>query len=333
MEPTISSGLDYLWYKRGISPHSAELYSLGYSGKETVFKIWDKLNILERATLVSAGILKKTGKDIFSDGRIIFPITKDGDTIDFTSRAVYEDAYLKHRHLHGKADIVYGYDVAKEREGHIVVVESPMDTIIVNQAFGDIGFRSVAVYGTMRFNDRFVDQIIELANGNDIIVCFDSDLNCAGTIGAIRACSKIQKKFDGGNLYLMSLPEMQTKDLDIGEWINKMSLLDARLEMEDICREHRFISETHAAIHFGVKAKSSDRIFDKRSLKLIETLRDRLVLVPAGEGKLRGLCPFHPEKKPSFTVYEDTGTFYCFGCSATGRLEDLKEVLKVEKIT
>ena len=31
-----------------------------------------------------------------------------------------------------------------------------------------------------------------------------------------------------------------------------------------------------------------------------------------------GLCPFHNEKTPSFTVYENTHSFYCFGCGAAG---------------
>lgn len=33
---------------------------------------------------------------------------------------------------------------------------------------------------------------------------------------------------------------------------------------------------------------------------------------------LVGLCPFHGEKTPSFTVYPDTDSFYCFGCQAGG---------------
>ena len=32
----------------------------------------------------------------------------------------------------------------------------------------------------------------------------------------------------------------------------------------------------------------------------------------------KGLCPFHNEKTPSFTVYPDTQSFYCFGCGAAG---------------
>lgn len=32
----------------------------------------------------------------------------------------------------------------------------------------------------------------------------------------------------------------------------------------------------------------------------------------------KGLCPFHSEKTPSFTVYGDTSSFYCFGCQTGG---------------
>ena len=33
---------------------------------------------------------------------------------------------------------------------------------------------------------------------------------------------------------------------------------------------------------------------------------------------MTGLCPFHNEKTPSFVVYPDTQSFYCFGCGAAG---------------
>ena len=43
----------------------------------------------------------------------------------------------------------------------------------------------------------------------------------------------------------------------------------------------------------------------------------RVRLVRRGRESL-GLCPFHKEKTPSFTVNEDKGFFHCFGCGAHG---------------
>ena len=35
-----------------------------------------------------------------------------------------------------------------------------------------------------------------------------------------------------------------------------------------------------------------------------------------------GLCPFHGEKTPSFNIYTENGSFYCFGCGAGGSAID-----------
>ena len=52
-----------------------------------------------------------------------------------------------------------------------------------------------------------------------------------------------------------------------------------------------------------------------------------------------GLCPFHNEKTPSFTVYPDSNSFYCFGCGAGGdaitfirRIENLDYVEAVKTV-
>ena len=43
-----------------------------------------------------------------------------------------------------------------------------------------------------------------------------------------------------------------------------------------------------------------------------------------------GLCPFHNEKTPSFTVYPATQSFYCFGCGAGG--DAVTFVKKIENL-
>jgi DNA primase len=52
---------------------------------------------------------------------------------------------------------------------------------------------------------------------------------------------------------------------------------------------------------------------------------------------VKGLCPFHNEKTPSFTIYTDSQSFYCFGCGAGGdaitfvrRIENLDYVEAVK---
>ena len=44
-----------------------------------------------------------------------------------------------------------------------------------------------------------------------------------------------------------------------------------------------------------------------------------------------GLCPFHQEKTPSFTVNDAKGLYYCFGCGAGGDV--VKFVSETEKLT
>ncbi len=43
-----------------------------------------------------------------------------------------------------------------------------------------------------------------------------------------------------------------------------------------------------------------------------------------------GLCPFHNEKTPSFTLYPDSGSYYCFGCGAGGDV--ITFVMQIESL-
>lgn len=43
-----------------------------------------------------------------------------------------------------------------------------------------------------------------------------------------------------------------------------------------------------------------------------------------------GLCPFHGEKTPSFNIYTENGSFYCFGCGAGGDV--ITFIMKIENL-
>ncbi len=72
---------------------------------------------------------------------------------------------------------------------------------------------------------------------------------------------------------------------------------------------------------------------------IAEIVGAHLQLRPAGGGNLKGLCPFHEEKTPSFQVTPVRGLYHCFGCGEGGdvftfveRLEHLSFAEAVESL-
>ncbi len=49
-----------------------------------------------------------------------------------------------------------------------------------------------------------------------------------------------------------------------------------------------------------------------------EIVGEHVSLKPAGVGSLKGLCPFHDERSPSFHVRPQVGLWHCFGCGEGG---------------
>ncbi|MER5930707.1 DNA primase [Streptomyces sp. NPDC002054] len=56
-----------------------------------------------------------------------------------------------------------------------------------------------------------------------------------------------------------------------------------------------------------------------------------LQLRNAGGGNLKGLCPFHDEKSPSFQVSPSKGLYHCFGCQAGG--DTLDFIMKIDHLS
>ncbi|MHC3388333.1 DNA primase [Streptomyces lavendulocolor] len=56
-----------------------------------------------------------------------------------------------------------------------------------------------------------------------------------------------------------------------------------------------------------------------------------LQLRSAGGGNLKGLCPFHDEKSPSFQVSPSKGLFHCFGCQEGG--DTIAFVMKIDHLS
>lgn len=56
----------------------------------------------------------------------------------------------------------------------------------------------------------------------------------------------------------------------------------------------------------------------KARTNIADIVGERVALKSAGVGSLKGLCPFHDEKSPSFHVRPQVGYYHCFGCGESG---------------
>lgn len=63
----------------------------------------------------------------------------------------------------------------------------------------------------------------------------------------------------------------------------------------------------------------------------IEDVVSQYVSMTRRGGRLFGLCPFHGEKTPSFSVSPDNGLFYCFGCHKGGGV--INFVMEIENLS
>ena len=73
-----------------------------------------------------------------------------------------------------------------------------------------------------------------------------------------------------------------------------------------------------------------EKIDDVRDrTNIVDVVKRHVELKRAGTGSWKGLCPFHSEKTPSFTVHEPRQFFHCFGCDEKG--DAISFLVKIEQ--
>ena len=86
-----------------------------------------------------------------------------------------------------------------------------------------------------------------------------------------------------------------------------------------------------------IRARDIEEV--KTRLNIADVIGEYVSLRPASAGSLKGLCPFHDEKSPSFNVRPAQGFYHCFGCGEGGdvykfvqQLDQLSFTEAVEKL-
>ncbi|MEJ3652572.1 DNA primase [Actinomycetes bacterium KLBMP 9759] len=78
------------------------------------------------------------------------------------------------------------------------------------------------------------------------------------------------------------------------------------------------------------RIRDSDIAEVRDRVRIDEVIGEYVALRPAGAGSLKGLCPFHDEKTPSFNVRPSRGMFHCFGCAEGG--DAVAFIMKIEHV-
>ena len=79
------------------------------------------------------------------------------------------------------------------------------------------------------------------------------------------------------------------------------------------------------------RIRDDDIAVVRERARIDEVVREYVTLKSAGGGSLKGLCPFHDERSPSFHVTPSRGMWYCFGCGEGGDV--LNFVQKIDHLT
>ncbi|SDD90532.1 DNA primase [Actinokineospora iranica] len=79
------------------------------------------------------------------------------------------------------------------------------------------------------------------------------------------------------------------------------------------------------------RIRESDIALVRERSRIDEVVGEYVQLRRAGGGALKGLCPFHDEKTPSFNVRSTHGTFHCFGCGEGGDV--IAFVMKIDHLS
>ncbi len=79
------------------------------------------------------------------------------------------------------------------------------------------------------------------------------------------------------------------------------------------------------------RIRDEDIALVRERTSIVDVISERVTLRNAGARTLKGLCPFHDEKTPSFTVAADRNVYYCHGCGSGG--DAIRFVMETDHLT
>jgi hypothetical protein len=204
---------------------------------------------------------------------------------------------------------LYGWDTLAKRPRRVVICEGEFDRLVLEAR----GFDAVtSTGGAFAFLDAWAPAFEKI---RQIYICFDRD--DAGESGAKRVQSYLPQA------KIVKLPADVGPQGDVTDYFVKLERTPLDFEV--------LLAEA-AAAEEPEESKPAPRTRSPRpATKPLRRRADQVTkqvplpeivagytMLHASGAQLVGLCPFHEERTPSFTVYPTTNKYHCFGCGRGG---------------
>jgi CHC2 zinc finger/Toprim-like len=212
---------------------------------------------------------------------------------------------------------LYGWERVLAKPERIILCEGEFDRLVLESR----GLAAVtSTGGALTFRRDWAEALLEIPH---VFVCFDNDV--AGRIGAERVARLIP------HARIVRLPEEVGQGGDVTNFFVRLGrgpdeflrLLEAAQPLPP--------KEPREPTRLRPRQTTDSEVDRLKSLVRIEELVGRYVpLRPTGQN-YAGRCPFHDDRIPSFVVFLQTQTFYCFGCRERGDV--ISFMMRQERLT
>jgi DNA primase len=240
--------------------------------------------------------------------RITIPVfTRDGEIAFFKQARDPEDNSDSPKMIawpKGHMEL-YGWENLTTDSSQIIICEGEFDRLVLETN----GFRAVTSTGGARaFKKEWVKEFESIPT---VYICFDNDE--AGRKGALRVGRLIP------HAKLVELPIEVGEGGDVTDFFVRLGR--SQEDFLKLLQEAKPAPPEPEAPRFVPKKTSGDsreRVERVKNLSPIAQIVGQYVQLRPSGSNLIGLCPFHEDRIPSFTVYPATGTFHCYGCGKHG---------------
>lgn len=259
----------------------------------------------------------------WNGSRITIPITnREGEIAFFKLAKDPDDASDTPKMLttSGAKAELHGWEHINEKPEEIIICEGEFDRLVLESR----GFAAVtSTGGAGTFRQEWAEALKEIPN---VYICFDNDE--AGRKGAERIAKMMPLA------RIIRLPDEVGEGGDVTDIFVRLakSQDDFRKLMETAQPLPEVIEvEPEASVRPQKRSSKNSEPLRIKSLVRIEDIIQQYVLLNRTGRTFGGRCPFHEDRHPSFVVYPESQSFYCFGCHAHGDV--LTFIMRVEHLT